>query len=327
VSASLYAFDEKGPTKPGLRLQPKPFSYLRLLLREPEWLWRGFLARGSLTLLSGQPFVGKSTLVSGLLRAMAVGEPFLGQPTQPATALLVNEEDETQLGERAELFKLFELHHQYLARRETVRCDWPTLIEQATQAALEADHRLLVIDTFPGLAGLSEKQENDAGAIGERLRPLQQAAAADLSVLFLHHMNAFGQPRGSSAFRGTVDISARLLRSGKNRAFRLETQSRFLRATTLTLTGELVTGKGEAFYRVREARGAAHSGAGSTDDLLWETLTKAGPAGLSYGDLDLIEGLSRDIAKKRFPTWRRQGKVGCRGGGAKNDPFRWYVRT
>jgi hypothetical protein len=276
-------------------------------------------------MLSGQPFAGKSTLVSGLLRSLAAGDPFLGQPTMPATALLLTEEDERQLWERAQLFGLFDQGHEYLARRETLRCPWPALIEQATNLALARGHSLLVIDTFPGLAGLGDEQENDAGAIGERLRPLQQAAGAGLAVLFLHHMNAYSQPRGSSALRGAVDISIRFLRRGSDHAFQLQTQSRFLAATTLTLSGELDTSAGEAFYRLRTSAGADSQSRRRTDDLLLETLMDAGSTGMSYAELDKVGCLSRDMAKKRLPQWLREGKIRRRGGGTKNDPFRWCV--
>ena len=39
---------------------------------EPEWLLQGLLAPGSLTLLAGHPFAGKSMLISGLLQALEV---------------------------------------------------------------------------------------------------------------------------------------------------------------------------------------------------------------------------------------------------------------
>jgi hypothetical protein len=280
-------------------------------------------------MLSGHPFSGKSTLVCGLLRSMEVGEAFLGRPTRPATALLVDEEGETLLRQRAQLFGLFDIGSDYLERSDSVRHEWPTLIEQATRAALEAGHRLLVVDTFPGLAGLREEQENDAGAIAERLRPLQKAAAAGLCVLFLHHMNSASQPRGSKAFRGIVDVSVRLINLGKSQAFRLETQSRFPTAAAPTLKAVLVRSTAGWSYRLVDQGRSASTGSvhGSTDDRLWEALVAAGSKGLTYDQLDEVEGLSKDIAKRRLPTWHQEQKVEHAGKGSKGDPFRWYVRT
>jgi hypothetical protein len=178
-------------------LKPKSFSELRALPAEPDWLWQGFLAPGSLTMLAGHPFAGKSMLVSGLFRALETGEPFLGRTTKAASALLVTEEDQASLRERAGRFELFEIRSEYLDRSSSVGHDWAALIAGATELALAEEHRLLVIDTFPGLAGLGDEQENDAGAITSRLQPLQVAAGAGLAVLFLHHMNNANQPRGS----------------------------------------------------------------------------------------------------------------------------------
>ena len=63
-------------------LKPRLFAERRELPLEPDWVWQGFLAPGSLTMLAGHPFAGKSRLVSGLLRALETGEPFLGRKTK-----------------------------------------------------------------------------------------------------------------------------------------------------------------------------------------------------------------------------------------------------
>jgi hypothetical protein len=52
-------------------------------------------------MLAGHPFAGKSMLVSGLLRALETGAPFVGRKTKAASALLVTEEDQASLRERA----------------------------------------------------------------------------------------------------------------------------------------------------------------------------------------------------------------------------------
>lgn len=45
---------------------------------------------------------------------------------------------------------------------------------------------------------------------------------------------------------------------------------------------------------------------------------------MTYGELDRIDGLSQDIAKKRLPGWRIAKRIGRDGAGTKNDPYRWY---
>lgn len=196
----------------------------------------------------------------------------------------------------------------------------------ATELALAEEHRLLVIDTFSGLAGLGDEQENDAGAITSRLQPLQVAAGAGLAVLFLHHMNNANQPRGSKAFRGVVDTSIRLLRRPKRRSFRLETETRSTVSVPSSLRAELVQAPAGWFYRALEGAGSTETPGRSTDELLWQALLQAGLQGITYGELDRIEGLSSDIAKRRLPTWNGR-RVGRDGRGTKNDPYRWYARA
>jgi len=104
-------------------------------------------------MLAGHPFAGKSMLVSGLFRALETGEPFLGRTTKAGSALLVTEEDQASLRERAGRFDLFAIRSEDLDRSSSVGHDWAALIASATELALAEEHRLLVIDTFPGLAG------------------------------------------------------------------------------------------------------------------------------------------------------------------------------
>ena len=131
---------------------------------------------------------------------------------------------------------------------------------------------MLVIDTFPGLAGLRGEEENDAGAVGERLHPLQVAAGEGLAVLFLHHMNGQSQPRGSKAFRGIVDISLRLER--KKNAIWLKTESRFATDLPATVEGRLVKAPDGWFYApiVKSERREIGS-CSSVDEQLLKALT------------------------------------------------------
>jgi hypothetical protein len=316
------AVQRRKPTE----LKPKTFAELKALPEEPDWLWQGFLAPGSLTMLAGHPFAGKSMLVSGLLRAFETGEPFLGRTTKAASALLVTEEDQASLRERAGRFGLFGIRSEYLDRSLSVGHDWSALIAGATERALAKEHRLLVIDTFPGLAGLGDEQENDAGAITSRLQPLQVAAGAGLAVLFLHHMNNANQPRGSKAFRGVVDTSIRFLRTAKSRSFRLETETRSTTSLSRSLRAELIQATDGWFYRALEGAGSSEAPARSTDEMLWQAVLKPGRQGITYAELDRIEGLSLDIAKRRLPSWNGR-RVGREGSGKKGDPDRWYARA
>jgi hypothetical protein len=305
----------------------KLFRELGELPAEPEWLWRGYLSPGSLTLLAGHPFKGKSMLVGGLLRALAQGEPFLGRETTNATALLVTEEDDSVLRQRAELLGLLDLEGAYISRSSGVtRYPWPELVAAAADRAVLDGHSLLVFDTFPGLAQLGDEQENDAGAINERLRPLLTASSLGLAVLFLHHMNGYGQPRGSKAFRGIVDIQICLHR-GAGTNFWLETESRYPTATPPRLDGTLVQAAPQWYYETAgpKAHTRSRPRADETDDLLWDALVAAGDVGLTYGEIRAMPGLSDHKAKRRFPDWYANDRIRREGNGARNGRYRWFA--
>src|SRR5580765_4918367 len=57
-----------------------------------DWLWRGFVSRGSITLLTSQWKAGKTTLLSMLLSRRASGGVLAGLPVQAGKSVVVSEE-------------------------------------------------------------------------------------------------------------------------------------------------------------------------------------------------------------------------------------------
>jgi hypothetical protein len=100
---------------------------------------------------------------------------------------------------------------------------WPELIAGTTEWALETGARMLVVDSFATLAGLQAEHENDAAAVTNALKPLEDSAGKGLAVLFLHHANRQGRARGSTAFGAAADIAIQLV-SKKNTHFVLQTE-------------------------------------------------------------------------------------------------------
>jgi len=65
--------------------------------REVTWLWFGRLALGKLTVLDGDPGLGKSTLCTQVAAAITSGAPLPGGPTvRPRAVLLLSAEDDLQ---------------------------------------------------------------------------------------------------------------------------------------------------------------------------------------------------------------------------------------
>jgi hypothetical protein len=77
---------------------------------ERQWLWRGYLAAGQLTLLTSLWKSGKTTLLSVLMTRLAAGGELLGLAVRPARALVISEEN----------FALWQMRHQRLALGDNV---------------------------------------------------------------------------------------------------------------------------------------------------------------------------------------------------------------
>ena len=58
----------------------------------PPWLWRGYLAPGNVTLLTGQWKCGKTTLLTALLSRLGTGGVLAGLPLAAGKAVVVTEE-------------------------------------------------------------------------------------------------------------------------------------------------------------------------------------------------------------------------------------------
>ena len=140
-----------------------------------DWLWHGYLAGGSVTLLTSQWKTGKTTLLSVLLARMAAGGSSPGGRSGPGTAAVVSEEDEGHWAARHARLALGP-HVRLMCRPFRGRptpdgwAAWSTSL-----AELRAAGRLDLAVIDPLAAFLPGHSENDAGAILDFLHPLQAA--------------------------------------------------------------------------------------------------------------------------------------------------------
>src|SRR5262249_45343483 len=132
--------------------------------------------------------------------------------------------------------------------------------------------------------------------------------------------------RGSKAFKAMVDMSLLLTRPNKGRVLTLTGEGRFPGATPESLRARLIFAGDGWFYEPLSDRGGGSRHRGlSPDELLLKALAEAGSQGLTYSEIEQIEGLSKHIAKRRLPEWLRQSKVTRKAAGTKTDPFRWIL--
>jgi hypothetical protein len=175
------------------------------------WLWHGYLAPGSVTLLTSQWKSGKTTLVSVLLARLKTGGLLAGLPLRRGRAVVVSEEDKDLWVARGQSLD-FNGHVWWLCRPfgGKPRPDgWLALVDFLARLCQQRSLDLVVLDTLPSfLPGLTE---NNAGSMMEVLLSLQRLTALNASVLVLHHPRKGEAPegqaaRGSGALSGFVDI-------------------------------------------------------------------------------------------------------------------------
>ncbi len=181
---------------------------------ETDWIWNGFLMPGDITLLTSRWKTGKTTLLSGLLRHLETGTPFLERDTRPSRAWIVSEESRAQWRERLRRMPIGP-HVDLIARPFDGRPtpdDWNRMIDRAVAARPD----LFVVD--PLASFLPGRCESDAASLLEALQPLLRLTAAGTAVLLLHHprkkpSEVGSSARGSGAMLGFVDISLELSRA------------------------------------------------------------------------------------------------------------------
>ena len=282
---------------------------------EPEWLWQGYLAPGSLTLLAGRPKVGKSTLLFGLLEALRTGAAFAGRSTMQASAVLLSEERHGTLKQKAERFSLGAV--DLLMAHDATDRPWEEVVAQAAIRCLETSATLLLVDTLPAWARIPADGENAAGAVLAAVAPLQEAASSGLAVWAAAHQRKSGGEygeavRGSNALTGAADIVLELERHGDGAIRVLRAVSRY-ESTPAELVLELT----ERGYEPRDSLASVRE----VDERrrLIETLETAA-SWLTAADLSDATDIPESTVRKRLNALP-EGTVERRGAGRRNDPY------
>jgi len=287
----------------------------------------GLVVPGSITELAGGPKKGKTTLMLGMIEATLAGLPFIGLPVRRTPVVLVSEEGPATLREalaRAGLDKSQDL--LIIAGASARRLGWEQLVAAAVAECRQAGASLLVVDTLPGLAGLSGESENDSGAALAAMAPLRIAADEGLAVVTTRHARKSGgqvgeASRGSSAFAGVADTLVLLagIEGGAPEARRLTTVSRF-EGLPPELDIELVNGRWRSCgtpgqHAFRAQRQAVLEALPEADGWTAETVAQAVPA------------LSPRRAREHLDQLAREGTVARAGQGKRGDAFRFWRKV
>jgi hypothetical protein len=163
-----------------------------------DWLWKPWLPVGELTILDGDPGLGKSTLTCELAARLTTGRPMANQPVQtpPCGVVMVGAEDSLAHTVRPRL----EAAGADLKRINLIQtlpggdgAERPVVIpddlDRLASAIQRVDARLLVID--PLMAHLSESINSHRDQdIRRALTPISKfAEACGVAVLVIRHLN------------------------------------------------------------------------------------------------------------------------------------------
>jgi hypothetical protein len=207
------------------RVHQDLFVPLESTMSEIPWIVRGYLARGSVTVLVGLPKAGKSTFAYAMAAAYQRGDTSFCDLACPekGQVLVLSEEDDSVLGETWRAVGLDAATLPSITRRRAFpRRPLSVDIDLALKAAAaHGNIGLIVVDTWRFWSNLPPKAENDAGAVSQAYQQFARLAAAGYAVLILHHSRKAGgedgtAAAGSNALTGSADVILELRRFGRD---------------------------------------------------------------------------------------------------------------
>jgi hypothetical protein len=294
---------------------------------EPEWIWQGFAARGSVTLLGGKPKCGKSTLILAAVDAITAGaSSFLGRTITGTPVVYVSEENTATLAH-----KLPASPDVRILTRDNAwpKPDWTELVSATVNEATDFGAELVVIDTLAFWAAMAAEREKDAGAAQTVMQPILDAARLGIGfVIPVHQRKGGGDDgeglRGSSAFAGAADIVIELERTTYPRQRALLTLSRYPSTPgTLVVSRDPATG---TWAVVGEAADRGDARMIADRQALLDVLN--GGSALTRTELQDEIGAPELQWHKTLDDLQHENLVARLGAGKKGDPYRFQmVRT
>lgn len=205
-SRSVRAAVTPGPHPPRSRRQPAPFEVTRMsdvIPESVEWLWEGRIPRGKLTILDGDPGLGKSTLTCHIAACLSTGNPPEGQTAGVRCGvLLFNCEDGLSDTLQPRLTAAGADQSQVYTIRDPMQL--PGDIARMERAAVERGVGLIVIDPLMAYLspGTNSHKDQDIRRVLSRLGDM--AERTRIAVVLVRHLNK--QPGVSAMYRGGGSI-------------------------------------------------------------------------------------------------------------------------
>lgn len=176
---------------------------------QPDMLIQGLLPSVGVTVLAGEPGLGKSFLALSMAHAVSTGLPWCKRKINPGPIAYVMGEGANFFGRRTEKLREtsgagFDENSRFI---DATGADLSHLADQQELAQIlqSIKPRLVVIDTLSALYTMTS--ENDNAEMAKAMQGLgSMSSALECSVLVIHHVTkSTGVVRGASALVGNVD--------------------------------------------------------------------------------------------------------------------------
>ena len=298
-----------------------------------SWAWEGYIGPQVTTLFTGLWKAGKSTLVSLLLRDLALEEgTFCGQTVSMTKVLLVTEEAAPHWIERRDDLGIGN-HVSVISKpflRNPTRGEWPMFVTDVALQVRAEEYGLVIFDSIFNLWAVED--ENNASQVKEALMPLNMILEARAGVVLVGHPSKGDggegrATRGSGALPAFVDIIVEMRRYDAEH--RTDTR-RVLTAYSRykDTPPELVIELDMEGMNYRAVGTKAEVKVSERADILMELLPFAPTA---YNIKDVSQNWPEGLVRPGEKTLKRDldklveyGRVAVRGTGVKGDEFRWH---
>ena len=183
-----------------------------------EWLWKGRIARGKITILEGDPGTGKTTLALSLAACISNGDPLPGEQDggRPRTVIVFSGEDDIGDTLRPRLdaagADCSRVIFENLRDPDAVPFMLPRDLDELERTIIEHDAALVIID--PVLSYLDPDTDSHKDqSVRAALMPLAALAQRTrVSIILIRHLNkdssksAIHRGGGSIAFTGVARL-------------------------------------------------------------------------------------------------------------------------
>jgi hypothetical protein len=225
VVASIEKFAESKSPFGGLRF--KSTKEVLSAPSNPDWLVKKVLERGGLSMLIGEPGVGKSFLVIDLAVSIALGQPWLDFLTKQGAVFVIAGEGHAGFNQRLKAIEkhracsLSEIPLFFSSAAISLTEEESVVYARLEIDRLSAEHgppSLIIVDTLHrNFGGGDENSAKDISKMLQIVDSCLRGAEEPCAVMLVHHSGHGdkGRARGSSSLFGAMDTEMLLARDGE----------------------------------------------------------------------------------------------------------------